>query len=80
MSNNDLIVFQGRKMGKLNAEKRNARPSKDFAEPAERKYPVEDKSHASNAKSRARQMLNRGTISQAQYDKICAKADRKMGE
>lgn len=67
-------------MSKLDASQRNALPAKDFALPAERKYPVEDAGHAAAAKSRAAQMLKRGTISQAQYDKICAKADRKLGE
>jgi hypothetical protein len=81
MSNNDLIVFSGKKrMGKLSSEARNDLPAKDFAEPAERKYPVEDASHAANAKARAKQMLNRGTISQSEYDKICAKADRKLAQ
>lgn len=75
-SNNDRIVF----MGKLNASERNALPASDFAEPAERKYPVEDAGHAKAAKSRARQMLTRGTISQSEYDKICAKADRKLDQ
>lgn len=73
-SNNDKVVF----MGKLNAKERNALPDSDFAEPAERKYPIENKSHAKNALGRAKQMLNAGTISQAAYDKICAKADRKL--
>lgn len=76
MATNDKIVF----MGKLSTESRKELPSKDFGEPAERKYPMPDRSHAANAKARAKQMLNRGTISQAEYDKICAKADRKLGE
>jgi hypothetical protein len=81
VSNNDLIVFEGRKrMGKLDAADRKELPSSDFGEPSERKYPMPDRSHAIDAKARAKQMLNRGTISQAQYDKICAKADRKLGK
>lgn len=80
MSNNDLIVFQGSKMGKLSSAERKNLPSSEFALPAERKYPIEDASHAANAKSRARQMLNKGTISQAEYDKIVAKADRKLSQ
>lgn len=80
MSNNDLVVFTGRKrMGKLDAAERKAIPTKEFAGP-DRSYPVEDKSHAANAKARARQMLNKGHISQSEYDKICAKADRKLGQ
>lgn len=40
-------------MAKLNAAKRNALPAKDFAEPGERKFPINDASHARNALSRA---------------------------
>jgi hypothetical protein len=74
---NDLIVFKGRKMGKLDAAERKAIPTKEFAGPS-RSYPIPDRAHASNAKSRAKQMLTKGHISQAEYDKICAKADRKL--
>lgn len=81
MSNNDLIVFQGKKrMGKLDAAERKELPDSDFGLPDQRKYPEQDRSHAAKAKGRAKQMLNRGVISKAQYDKICAKADRKLGE
>lgn len=38
-------------MSKLNAARRNALPSKDFAGP-KRSYPIPDKSHARNALSR----------------------------
>jgi hypothetical protein len=81
VSNNDLIVFKGRKpMAKLDTAERDDLPSSEFAEPKERKYPINDKNHAKNALGRAKQMLNRGTISQAQYDKIAAKADNKLGK
>lgn len=76
MSNNDLIIF----MGKLDAAERKKIPSSEFGEPGKRKYPMPDRSHAANAKSRAKQMLNAGHISQAEYDKIIAKADRKLAE
>ena len=66
-------------MAKLTAKSRNALPDSDFAGP-DRSYPVENKSHASNAKARAKQMYNAGHISKAEYDKICAKANRKLGE
>jgi len=66
-------------MGKLDAAERRAIPTREFAGP-DRSYPVNDKNHARAAKSRARQMLNKGHISQAEYDKICAKADRKLAE
>lgn len=64
-------------MAELDAKERNKLPAKDFAGPA-RSYPIEDKAHAENALGRAKQMLKRGTISQAAYDKICAKADKVL--
>lgn len=39
-------------MAKLTASARNKIPSKSFALPSERKYPIEDKNHARNALSR----------------------------
>lgn len=66
-------------MGKLDTAERKALPAKEFAGP-DRSYPVPDKSHARNALARAKEMLNKGHISQSQYDKICAKADRKLAK
>lgn len=42
-------------MSKLTTKRRNALPSKDFALPKERGYPISDKSHARNALSRVSQ-------------------------
>lgn len=42
-------------MAKLTSKERKALPTKDFAEPKERKYPVNDKAHARNAMSRVAQ-------------------------
>jgi hypothetical protein len=42
-------------MAKLSTEARKAIPSKSFAEPEKRKYPIENKSHAKNALSRVSQ-------------------------
>lgn len=66
-------------MGKLDAAERKAIPTKEFAGP-DRSYPVENKSHARNALSRAKQMLNAGHLSQKEYDKIVSKADSKLGK
>lgn len=66
-------------MAKLDAAERKALPAKDFAGP-DRSYPVNDKAHARNAKARASEMYKKGTISQKQYDKICAKADKVLGK
>lgn len=62
-------------MAKLSTDKRNALPAKDFAEPAQRAYPVEDKPHARNAKARASQAVKAGRMSKAEEAKIDKKAD-----
>jgi hypothetical protein len=65
-------------MAKLKAKTRNALPADDFGMPGERKYPMPDKSHAVNAEARAKQQLNAGRLSKAEYNKIVAKARRKI--
>ena len=62
-------------MAKLDSDDRKKIPSKEFAEPKERAYPIEDKSHARNAKARASQALHAGRMSKADKDKIDKKAD-----
>lgn len=42
-------------MTKLTAKTRKAIPTKDFAEPGKRAYPIEDAAHARNAKARVAQ-------------------------
>jgi hypothetical protein len=66
-------------MAKLTSKKRNALPDSAFAGP-DRSYPVEDKSHARNAKARASEMEHKGKISMATEKKIDAKADRVLGK
>lgn len=70
----------GNGMTELRAARRNKLPSSSFGLPGKRAYPMPDKSHAANAKGRAKQMLHRGVISESSYDKIVAKANRKLGE
>ena len=65
-------------MSQLTAAQRRKLPKKDFAGPDDI-YPVEDWTHAANAKSRAKQQLNRGKLSREEYEKIVAKANRVMG-
>lgn len=64
--------------GKLTAAKRNKLPAKTFGLPGQRAYPMPDQSHAVNAKARAKQQLNRGNLTDAQYNAIVAKANRKL--
>lgn len=42
-------------MAKLTSKQRNSLPTKDFALPKERAYPINDKSHARNALARVSQ-------------------------
>jgi hypothetical protein len=62
-------------MTKLTTDDRKKLPAADFAEPKVRAYPIEDKSHARNAKARASQAVNSGRMSKAEEDKIDKKAD-----
>lgn len=67
-------------MAKLNAAKRNKIPKREFGLPGERKYPMEDASHARNAKARASEMEHKGRLSESSKEKIDAKADRILGK
>ena len=66
-------------MAKLTTKKRNALPKSEFAGPG-RSYPVNDKSHAANAKARASQMESAGKISSAEKAKIYSKANKVLGK
>jgi hypothetical protein len=66
-------------MAKLTTKARKALPKQDFALPGGR-YPVEDKSHAANAKARATQMVKKGKLSPSEKSKIDAKANRVLGK
>lgn len=61
-------------MSKLKASTRNKLPAKEFGLPAKRAYPVNDASHAANAKARATQQVNAGNLSPSQKAQIDAKA------
>lgn len=60
-------------MARLTTKQRNALPDSAFAGPG-RSYPVEDETHARNAKSRAAQFA-----SPAEKARIDAKADKVLG-
>lgn len=62
----------------LTSKKRNKLPKSDFAMPGERKYPVEDKAHAKNAKARATQMVEKGKLSKSSEMKIDARANKVL--
>jgi hypothetical protein len=65
-------------MAKLTAAKRKKIPSSKFAEPKERKYPLDTKNRARNAKARASEMANKGKLSKSAEAKIDAKADKVL--
>lgn len=62
---------------KLSSKARNKLPKSDFAGPG-RSYPVNDKSHAANAKARATQQYNKGNLSSGARAKIDAKANKVL--
>lgn len=65
-------------MAKLTAAKRNKLPKDKFALPAERKYPVDTKGRAANAKARAQQQYDKGNLSKGTLKKIDAKANKVL--
>ena len=65
-------------MADLTEKKRDSLKSSQFGLPEERKYPMPDKSHARNAKARASQQVDEGTITAAEKAKIDRKADRVL--
>jgi hypothetical protein len=62
-------------MAKLSTQTRDTLQAKDFAEPKQRAYPIEDKPHARNAKARASQAVKAGRMRKAEATKIDKKAD-----
>lgn len=64
-------------MAKLTSKSRKALPSSDFALPDERKYPIENRSHAANAKSRA---AHAGGDTKARVDAAVARRYPGMGK
>lgn len=67
-------------MAKLTTKKRKALPKTSFGLPGERKYPMPDRSHAGNAKARAKQQYNKGSLPLDALKKIDAMANKKLGK
>ena len=65
-------------MAELTEKKRDSLKKSQFGLPEERKYPMPDKSHARNAKARASQQEEKGTITAREKAKIDRKADRVL--
>ena len=66
-------------MAKLTAKQRDKLPASSFAGP-DRSYPVNDRSHAANAKARAAQQVKKGNLSRAAEARIDAKANKVLGK
>jgi hypothetical protein len=66
-------------MAKLDTAERKKMPSGDFAGPG-RSYPVEDKAHAADAKSRASAAEHAGRMSKSEENSIDARANRVLGK
>jgi hypothetical protein len=72
----------------LKAKKRARIPARKFGLPERARspeakketgnYPMPDREHAANAKSRAKQQLKKKNLSRNQYEKIVSKADRVL--
>lgn len=67
-------------MAELKAKTRNKLPASTFGLPGSRKYPMPDKSHAANAKSRATQQVKAGNLSPEAAARIRAKANAILGK
>ncbi len=66
-------------MAKLSSAERNKIPKKEFGMPGERKYPVDTRGRAANAKARASQMVKKGKLSKSSEEKIDSKANKVLG-
>jgi hypothetical protein len=64
-------------MAKLTAKTRKSIPKAEFGLPGSRKYPVQDRAHAQNAKARAAQQVGK-SITSGQKAEIDRKADAKL--
>jgi hypothetical protein len=63
----------------MEAKKRKSLPKSEFALPSKRKYPVDTRGRAANAKARASQMVKKGKLSESEKEKIDVKANKMLG-
>jgi hypothetical protein len=62
----------------MNAKKRKSLPKSKFGLPAERKYPIDTRGRAANAKARATQQVKKGNLSPSSAAKIKARANKVL--
>jgi hypothetical protein len=77
-------------VAELNAEKREEMPAREFGLPEKARtsedkrdtgnYPMPDKAHARNAKSRAAQQHKAGNLTDDELTRINRKADKILGD
>jgi len=72
------VARKRRKSPKMNAKRRKSLPKSKFALPGKKKYPVDTRGRAANAKARATQQYKKGKISASTKNKIHAKANRVL--
>jgi len=65
-------------MAELTGERRKNLPTSEFAMPDERKYPIDTRGRAANAKARAEQQFKRGNLSESEKARIDEKANRLL--
>lgn len=63
-------------MAKLTTARRNRLPKSAFALPSSRRYPIDTKARAANAKARATQEVKKGNLSPSTAAKIKAAANK----
>ena len=66
-------------MAHITTSARHHLSARTFGLPKQRKYPMPDRAHAANAKSRATQMVKKGKLSASSAAKIKAKANKILG-
>ena len=66
-------------MGHITTVARKHLSAKTFGLPKQRKYPMDTRGRAANAKARATQQVKKGNLSAASAAKIRAKANRIVG-
>lgn len=64
----------------ITAKKRKSLESSQFGLPSQKKYPVDTRARAANAKARASQMEAKGLLSSGQKAQIDAKANKRLAK
>lgn len=67
-------------MTKLTSKQRKSLPDQEFALPDERKYPLDTKNRARNAKARASEEYHKGNLTKEQEETVDRKADQVLKE